>query len=150
MRIDSAKTTLKVLGIIAIIFGVLGIIASIGLIAGTEMVGKDLFTSSVMNQAGVEDAATAVGIVMVLGAIMLISALVDLLLGIFSVRASNDFNKIMPAYVLSIISLIMSVATMIISFAGGSVLSAILDSIASIVFSAVIFIAAKTIKNEVR
>ena len=48
MRIDSAKSTLKVLGIIAIIFGVLGIIAGFGLIAGIEMVGKDMFTSSGM------------------------------------------------------------------------------------------------------
>jgi hypothetical protein len=71
-----------------------------------------------------------------------------LLLGIFSIIGGKSPVKIMPAYVISIIAIILSVVTMILNFANGVNATSILDGIVGIVFSATSFACAKTIRNS--
>ena len=149
MSIQNAKSTVKVLGILCIIFGILGIIAGIGLMAGGGLFGATALTSGEVTTAEGADTVTLVtGMVVVLGAFTLVSAIVDVLLGIFSVRASKDSTKIGPAYIFSIIALVLSIISVVMSFSNFN-LSTILSALPSIVFSAVIFLAAKTIKQSV-
>ena len=88
------------------------------------------------------------GIMLVLGVFVLVAAVVDLLLGIFSIIGGKNPVKIMPAYVLSIIAIILSVVTMILNFANGVNVSTILDGIVGIVFSVTSFACARTIRNS--
>ena len=149
MSIQNAKSTLKVLGILCIIFGVLGIIAGIGLMAGGGLFGATALTSGEVTTAEGADTVTLVtGMVVVLGAFAVVSAIVDVLLGIFSVRASKDSTKIGPAYIFSIIALVLSIISVVMNFFDFN-LSTILSALPSIVFSVVIFLAAKTIKQSV-
>ena len=149
MSIQNAKSTLKVLGILCIIFGVLGIIAGIGLMAGGGLFGATTLTSGEVTTAEGADTVTLVtGMVVALGAFALVAAIVDVLLGIFSVRASKDSTKIGPAYVFSIIAFVLSIISVAMNFSNFN-LSTILSALPSIVFSAVIFLAAKTIKQSV-
>ena len=67
---------------------------------------------------------------------------------IFSVRASNDFSKIGTAYIFAIIDLIASVVSVILSFVGTMNFSSLLGGVAGVAFSACIFWAAKTIKDN--
>ena len=73
---------------------VLGILFGIMSMGGGGVLAGGLATSaSTMSQADVDAAATATGLVLIMGAVVLISGIFTLLLGIFSVRGSNDFSK---------------------------------------------------------
>ena len=148
MSIQNAKSTLKILGILSVILGIFGVIAGLGLVAGGGLFGADtLMSGQITTTEGVDTVNLVSGMVMAMGIFAAISAFIDFLLGIFSVRASNDFSKIGPAYILSIIALVLSVISLFMNFADFN-LSTLLSAIPSIVFSVVLFLAAKTVKEE--
>ena len=147
-KIENARKTLKVLGIISIVIGALGIIFGIMSMGGGGFLSGSLATSgSTMDQTDVDAAATATGLVIVLGAAVLISGIFTLLLGIFSVRGSNDFSKVGGAFVLGIIDLVINIVGIISGLMAGGGFSSILSSLVSLVFAACIVWAAKTIKD---
>ena len=147
-KIENARKTLKVLGIISIVIGALGIIFGIMSMGGGGILAGGLATSaSTLDQADVDAAAAATGLVIVLGAAVLISGIFTLLLGIFSVRGSNDFSKVGGAFVLGIIDLVINIVGIISGLMAGGGFSSILSSLASLVFGACIVWAAKTIKD---
>lgn len=141
-ELDNAKSTLKILGILAIIFGVLEIISGILVTAG----GSLLSTMTVAPEDAAA-ASAASGLLTLLGVLTLIQGIVYLLLGIFSVRASNDFSKIGPAYIFSIIALALAIIGLILNIFSDPTVSNILSGIVGIVFAGAIFWAAKTIKE---
>ena len=153
-NIDNAKSTLKILGILCIILGVLGILGGIALVAGGSLIGGELFSAGVTSAEEATAAGALTSLVFIGGIIALISGIIDLLEGIFSVRASKDFSKIQPAYIFSIIGLVLAVISLIldiVSGVGGGAtldLTTILRDIVAIVFNACIFWAAKTIKEN--
>lgn len=148
MSIQNAKSTLKILGILSIILGIFGVIMGIGLIVGGGLFGADTLMSGKATTAdAVESVNLITGMVMAMGIFAAVSSVIDVLLGIFSVRASKDFSKINPAYIFSIIALVLSVVSLFMNFAEFN-LSTLLSAIPSIVFSAVLFLAAKTVKEE--
>ena len=148
MSIQNAKSTLKILGILSVILGIFGVIVGLGLVAGGGLFGADtLMSGKVTTADGAETVSVVTGMVMAMGIFTAVSALVDVLLGVFSVRASKDFSKINPAYILSIIALALSVISLFMNFAEFN-LSTLLSALPSIVFSAVLFLAAKTVKEE--
>ena len=63
-------------------------------------------------------------------------------------RAANDSSKIMPTWVFAILGLISGVVGVINSLVGGDGISAILGSVITLILSALIFIAANTIKKS--
>lgn len=146
--LDNAKQTLKILGILTIVLGILGIIGAVAIGAGGGLIANNLATSG----TAATDADTAflvIGGMSVLAIMTLVSAIVDLLLGIFSVRASNDFSKIGPAWVLAVIGLVLAVIGTIMNLvAGGVNYTNIASGVVSIVLSACIFWAANTIKQN--
>ena len=146
MSIDNAKSTLKVLGVLNIIFGIFGIGLAIAFYSGGHILGINVMNTP--GAEGAEQTMTLAGTMLVLAVFVLISAIVDLLLGIFSIRGANHTDKIGPAFVLSIIALILSVISLILSFANGITFSSVLDGIVGIVFSACIFWAANTIRKN--
>ena len=148
MSIQNAKSTLKILGILSVILGIFGVVMGIGLVLGGGLFGADTLTSGKVTTAdGAETVSLVTGMVMAMGIFTAVSALVDVLLGIFSVRASKDFSKINPAYILSIITLALSVISVFMNFAEFN-LSTLISALPSVVFSVVLFLAAKTVKEE--
>ena len=147
-KTDNARQTLKILGILTIIAGVLGLLAAIGIFAGGAMLFGDAANSGALAAADQQSVLVATGGFTVLGVMSLVGGIVDLLLGIFSVRASNDFSKVQPAWVLSIIGLILAVIGVIVNLSSGINYTSIASSVTAIVFSACIFWAANTIKQN--
>jgi FtsH-binding integral membrane protein len=147
-KIKNAKSTLKILGILSIILGAFGIILGAMSIGGGGVLAGEMAASGGMSSAEVETAAAVTGMVLVAGVVLLASGIFTLLLGIFSVRASNDFSKIGPAYVFAIIELIVSIIGVIVSFAGTMNVSSLLEGIVGVVFAACIFWAARTIRDN--
>ena len=135
MSFETSQKILKVFGIIDIVFGILGILVGILALAGGGML-------SVTDESMAEYA----GMALVAGVIAVVAGIVSLLQGIFSVRASKDASKIMPAWIFAIIGLVMSVIQLFTNFSKGG--SSIVSSVVSIGLSALIFVAANTIKKE--
>lgn len=150
MSIQNAKSTLKVLGILCIILGILGVILGLALVAGGGLLGANaLMSGEITTAEGAENVTLVTGMVVAVGIFALVCAIVDVLLGIFSVRASKDTTKIGPAYAFSIIALVLSIVSVCINFSNMN-LSTLISALPSIVFSIVIFLAAKTIKQNER
>ena len=157
MSLDNAKKSIIILGVLNIIFGILGIVMGVAFLSGGNMLGKNVIetaapaaegAANALTMSGIMLALTMSGIMLVLGVFVLVAAVVDLLLGIFSIIGGKNPVKIMPAYVLSIIAIILSVVTMILNFANGVNVSTILDGIVGIVFSVTSFACARTIRNS--
>lgn len=147
-NIDNAKKTLKILGILTIVLGVLGLFSSLAIGIGGGVIATGLATSGA-DAASADTAFAVIGGMSVLAIVALVSSIIDLLLGIFSVRAANDFSKIGPAWVLAVIGLILAVIGTIMTVVGGGLnYTNIASSVVSIVFSACLFWAANTIKNN--
>jgi len=148
MSLDNAKKSIIILGVLNIIFGIFGIVLGVAFLSGGNMLGKSVIETAAPAAEGAAEALTMSGIMLVLGVFVLVAAVVDLLLGIFSIIGGKNPVKIMPAYVLSIIAIILSVVTMILDFANGVNVSTILDGIVGIVFSVTSFACARTIRNS--
>ncbi|MCR5832183.1 MAG: hypothetical protein K6G67_08610 [Lachnospiraceae bacterium] len=136
MTVETSRKILKIFGIISIIIGALGaIIGIVGVVGGGALAsaGDDM-------SLGVGAAAIIVSVV------LLLSGIVSLIEGIFSVRAANDVSKIMPAWVFAIISLVFSVVGIFTNIKSGT--SSIVGAIIGLGISVLIFVAANTIKKS--
>lgn len=142
MNLSTSKTILKIAGIISIIFGVLGIIGGIMAIAGGSFLGIGLAIGEVPAS---QDIAAGVGLLGLGGLLILIGAVIELLSGIFSVRAAKDISKIMPAWVFSLIGLILSVPGLIAAISAND---KIVSNIITVAINALIFVAANTVKKS--
>lgn len=147
-KIENAKGTLKVLGILSIILGAFGIIVGALSIGGGGILAGQMATSGGTSPTDTDAATAVTGLVLVMGIVLLLSGIFSLLLGIFSVRASNDFSKVGPAYVLAIIDLFVTVVGVIFNCVGNMSASSLLGGVVGITFAACIFWAAKTVKDN--
>ena len=128
MSIEASRKILKVWGIIAIVIAAIGMVISLVAIIG----------GGVMNE-------TMGGVLIIPGIILMISFCILLLWGIFSVRAANDTSRIMPAFVLSTIALVVDAIGLIaVIISRGN----IIPRIVSICISILVLIAANTIRKN--
>ena len=142
MSLKTAKTLLKVMGILSIIGAVLGFIGAI-----IMFVGGGLVAANPEIMEGTEGADQAGPLLIGVGIGALISAVIELLDGIFSVRASKDSAKWKPAWIFAILSLIASVITLIMGIIQNGA-SGIITNIVSIALAVLIFVAANTVKSD--
>ena len=148
MSINNAKTSLKILGILSIILSIPGLLFGIGLFSGSKIITENFIKSGSADAGSADEVFALTGLMIVAGIFVLVSAIVDLLLGIFSVRGAKDASKIKPAYVLSIVALVLSLISLIVDFAVNTSVSTILDGAAGIVIAIVIFWCANTIRKN--
>lgn len=156
MSIQTSKTILKVTGILAIIFGVIGLIGAVFFLAGGSLVGAGVAAGEITD-LDTKTTGALTFIAIFLGCLLLFRGIVDLLEGIFSLRAAKDEQKIMPAWVFSLIGLILSILSGISAFvttpaaesSSTNAQTSVLSVILSIALSALIFYAANNIKKYV-
>ena len=141
MSLEKSQKIVKVLGILSIISAIAGLIVAIGMF-GLAGVG-----AASMDAAAIDD-QTAGGLVGLglIGVVLLLSAIVDLFQGIFSLRAAKDASKVQPLWVISIISIVLGVISLINSFGNG--IQEIFSAIFSLVISCGIFYLANNIKKN--
>ena len=141
MCLEKSQKIVKVLGILSIISAVLGIIAAIGMFGLTGLGAASLDTAAIDE----ETAGSLVGLGLI-GVVILASAIVELLQGIFSLRAAKDASKATPLWVISIISVVFSVISLINSFGSGT--QEIFSAIFGLAISCGIFYLANNIKKN--
>ena len=141
MEKSTSQKIIKVLGILSIIGAVLCLVGAAGMfgVGGIGALSVDP-----------EDSEMATGVVALFlgGFLLLISGLLELLQGIFSLRAAKDATKAQPLWVISVISLILSVISLISSFGKGG--QEVFSAIFSVIVSAVILYLANNIKKQGR
>ncbi|MEA5020407.1 MAG: hypothetical protein VB027_08555 [Gordonibacter sp.] len=143
MEKSGSRKALKVISIIMIVFSVLGVISSLFLLIGGGSLG-------IAGADAADDAvAVAGGLAMILGFGILLSALFNLLIGIFGVRGANNPNKIGVFFVLAIVGVIFALINAISMFLIGDMeVSSVLSTLFSFVLPVVCVVLANNIRNE--
>ena len=142
LKMDLAKSQkiVKIVGILDIIAAVLCLIGAIGMFGLTG--------AAAMNAPNIDLDPQSLGIgiasFVLVGIFMLIGGVVDLLEGIFAIRASNDAKKVGPLWVLAIIGLILSLISLITSITQGQQVG---SNVLSLVINVVMFYLANNIKK---
>ncbi len=145
MSIDTSKTILKIFGILGIISGIANLILGtmtflgIGLVAGIAA-GMD------------EELGGALGVVAIITAILIIiSGLITLLEGVFSLKAVKDATKATPAWIFSILGFVSAVGGVIstIGNSNGFTFGSLIGPICTLIINGAIFVAANTIRQSV-
>ncbi len=145
MNRSGSQKALLIIAIINIVFGAFTLIA--GLMTGALGVGVGVLSSSDIASAGVtgnQQAAVTAGFSL-LGIVGILDGILTLVEGILGLRAANDNQKIMPVWILAIVSLVISALNLLTSlFSGKFSLSLLL----SVVVAALMFWIANNIKQE--
>ena len=139
MTVETSRKILKVVGILGIIFGVLAILTGVLVTSG----------GSVAQQAGVSFTAEELQMMKIAGIVTIVLGIVSVLEGVFSVRAAKDFNKIMPAWVFALISLIFNAVDAVWSIIQSAEARTIVSAAFSIALSILVLGAANKIKKYV-
>ena len=153
---SSTQKTLRVICIIIIVFAVIGILAGLavmglgGLIGGVSATDPSALSTSIDGLTAEETAALGVGAGVftgVIGFIVVISALIDLLIGILGLRGAKDPAKIGPFSVFCIIGIVLNALSLIAGVAQGSDASTIISSIISLALVIWCYVLARKIKE---
>lgn len=149
MERSGSQKFLLVVSIISIVFGVFACLGAILTFMGSAVIGtaeSPELTESLAGSGYTQgDVAGMIGI---LGASLLLYAILDVLVGILGIRAANDNQKIMPVWVLAIIALVLEAIALILVIVGGDFSQNGLTTIFSLLISALMFWVANNIKRE--
>lgn len=142
---SNSQKVLFVVSILNIVGGALALLMSLLSLIG--FAGLSAATTADLAEAGVtgEEAALAGGVVAIVGVIALVTGLVSVIEGILGIRAANDNQKIMPVWILSIISVALSLFSLIASIVNGNFNFSTLLTLA---FAGVMLYVAYNIKTE--
>ena len=151
MERSGSQKALLVISIINIILAVFliitGVMVNVGgaLIAGAPETAE--LAGEISSELGETVTGSEVGGIAALGGLLLIFyGIVEVLMGILGIRAANDNQKIMPVWVLAVISLVLGVFALIASFTNpnGNIASAV----GGLLGSALMFWIANNIKTQ--
>lgn len=147
MSIETSKKILKVVGIIGIIFGILTLLGGVFVLLGGGILAGlvSIFGETLGSLAG--------GIAVIAALSIILSGTITLLEGIFSVNASKDENKIMPAWIFAILGLISAILGVIAAIMGmfsesGAEASSLIGPLLTLLINGSVFMAANTIKKS--
>lgn len=155
MERSGSQKALLILSIINIILAVIiifsGIIVNVfGGMFGASPEAAEL-AGEVAAETGQAVTGGEIGMLAIIGGMgLIISGVIELIMGILGVRAANDNQKIMPVWVISLLSLAFGVASFIMAVIGGSIHGAgdVIQYLTSLVFSALMFWIANNIKKQ--
>ena len=147
ISIDTSKNILKIFGIIGIIFGILTLLGGLLVLLGGSIL------AGIISIFGEVLGSLAGGIAVIAALSIILSGVVTLLEGIFSVNASKNENKIMPAWIFAILGLISAILGLISAIIGmfsesGAEASTLISPVLTLIINGSVFMAANTIKKS--
>ncbi|MBE6473150.1 MAG: hypothetical protein E7Z99_06180 [Coriobacteriaceae bacterium] len=149
MQRSGSQKVLLVLSIIDIIGAALMLLAGLAVMLGGAAIGAvdPMEASAALEGTGVTQGQAGM-LVGIGGFFIIIGGAVELIMGILGIRAANDNQKIMPVWVLAIISLIFSVIGLISAIAGGTFATQGASAIVSLIIAGLMMWIANNIKQE--
>ena len=158
MNLEASKKTLKIVGIIEIVLGVLvylvGILAAIGgSFIAMGVYGDNIPALNAFIAQGLS--AQQLGSFATLGAVLFILiGTIGTIEGVLYVRGANNFAKITPAWIFSIIGLVISAYLIYITAMSivnhTATIATIITNVLEISISILVFIAANSIRNATK
>ncbi len=148
MERSGSQKALFVLSVITIVVGCIGVILALLTILGG--VGIKLLSPEELAQAGLstKGAGKATAALTALSIVTFISSAVSLLAGVLGIRASKDNTKILPVWIIALISLIFSIISIVIAIINGITPGSVVSLVIDIVWSAIFFAVANNIKMQ--
>ena len=148
MERSGSQKALKVISIIDIVFGVLGLLAGIMAAIATGVI--DSASPSELAEMGMtaDSQGTATALISVLAISSIFSAIVAIIQGVLGIRASNNNQKILPVWILSIVGLVNQVANLISYAVRGTLGQNLASGLLALALSALTFWIANNIKKE--
>ena len=140
MDLAKSQKIIKVLGVLNIIAAVFCLVVALGLLGVGGLGGM----AAADLEAPDPDLATGIAVFLIGGLFMLASGVIDLIEGIFSLRAAKDAAKAKPLWVISIISVVLNAGALINSFSQGS------QDIATAVFSLLLSCGVLYLANNIK
>lgn len=149
MQRSASQKVLLVISIIDIIGAALMLLAGLAFMLGGAVIGAIDPTEASEALSGTGVTQGQIGIFVGVGGFVIIMAgVIELVLGILGVRAANDNQKIMPVWIVSIISLAFGIIGLIAIIAGGAFATQGVSGIVSLIISALMLWVANNIKKE--
>ena len=156
MSLETSKKILKVFGIFSIIVGIIGaILGALGVLTGSVM-GAGAITGNIdelVAKANVtkEQLAGMVGLIGIVSLILHDASIIEIISGVFSVKAAKDSQKIMPAWIFALIGVIMGIVSLGLTFLNKNALNTKLSDIigytVGLLINILIVVAANNIKK---
>ncbi len=147
MNRSGSQKALLVVSIIELVFGAISLLGGIMLLIGGAAIGGAAAAGGdpelTAQTAGAASAVTSLGALL-----LFVSAGLAILEGVLGIRAANDNQKIMPVWILAIISLVLAVIGVIGAIANGSFGQNAMSNILGLALNAVMFWVANNIKTE--
>ena len=145
MTVNSARKILNFAAVIHFICGIPMIVVGILGLSGTAAASVAPEIADSLVAAGPMTA----GVVMALSAVILMIGFLAVVEGVLARRAAKDPAKVMPVWYLSIVLLVINVTGLVLSVVTGNLaISSAIGSIIEILFAALVFRAANSIKKE--
>lgn len=144
-----SQKILRVISIVQIIEAILVVIFGIMTLMGGTMIGTadPASVAELTAETGISQGDIG-GMVSLLGVSFLIEAAISMLIAIFGLRASNDVNKIMPAWILSVIGLVGNCIGLVMGAVNGTLSGNLASVLLSLAVSVITFWVCNNIKVE--
>lgn len=128
--------------ILLIVFGIMGVMGGAAIGVADPASVADLTAEAGMSQGDVGGMVAGVGISVI------VSAFLSILIAVFGLRASNDVNKIMPAWIFSVIGLVGSCISLVMRAINGTLSGSLLSVLLSLAIAVLTFWVCNNIKVE--
>ena len=144
-----SQKVLRVISIVQIIEAVLLVVfALMGVMSGAAIGAADPSSVAELTaETGMSQGALG-GLVAGTSLTVIIAAAISILIAVFGLRASNDVNKIMPAWIFSIIGLAGSCLSIVMKAVNGTLSGNLLSSLLTLAVAVLTFWVCNNIKAE--
>ena len=140
MSLEKSQKIVKVFGILSIISAVLA------LLGGLAMLGIGGIGAATAGETADQELAMGIGVALLAGVAAILTGVVDLVEGIFCMKAAKDAGKAQPLWIVSIIAVIFAAITLITSFKNGT--QEILSAVFSLAVNCFVLYLANNIKKH--
>ena len=150
MDVSKEQNTLKVFSIISLVCGILGLIAGALMLFGSGLALGNV--DQITTEAGVttEELAEFSGVFIVIGLITVFTGITNIIDWVFLKRVAADATKYKPAWIVSLISLVLCAISLVSSiFSGGGNGQSIGSAVASLAINGYIFYLVNKVKQSV-
>ena len=150
MNNSTSQTIIRVVSILNYIEGAIYLLGAAFFFVGGAMLGTadSASTAQLVQETGLS-AGEMAGMTGVVGVGLVVSGIIALIIGFLGMRAAKDPTKIMPVWVLSIVSLVLNILALGSSIFGGVAPADLLRSVLALAVSGLMFWAANNIKIAV-
>ena len=149
MQRSGSQKALLVLSILNIIGAVLALLSGLAMMMGGALIGAVDSSEAAAALQGTGVTQGEIGVVAALAGFMVIfGGIVELIMGILGVRAANNNQKIMPVWVLAIISLVLNAIGLVAAIVNGSFATQGVSYILALILVVLMMWIANNIKRE--